>query len=302
MATLKTVTKPASRPAPQQTQAKAPASKNLPATQEASGPPAALLDLYEQHAGKGVSKDQADNLVPLIYVLQAQSPQVLSRNEKYIEGAVAGDIWLRQAPDPIVKAEEGCLVQPVYFSKCWIEWIDRDSGGGFVQRHAELPSDAERHVDPKNPNKVAYVSRENPTHQYVETREHIVIVHADNGERMPYVIPFSGSGHTVSRAWMTNYNRKRLPSGGTAPSFAYLYRMTTEYRTNNQGEWFVLHFDDHGWVQSAEDIEAAAALYDAFATGKKTVDDGQYSEATGEGMGDGGSYDQGDEGGDDGRP
>jgi hypothetical protein len=38
--------------------------------------PAFLADRIKADAGKGVSSSQADNIVPLIYILQALSPQV----------------------------------------------------------------------------------------------------------------------------------------------------------------------------------------------------------------------------------
>ena len=72
--------------------------------------PAALADMMEKDAGKGVSTAQEDNLVPLIYVLQANSPQVNKRDERYIEGAEPGDFWLRNAPQPIVKGAEGVAI------------------------------------------------------------------------------------------------------------------------------------------------------------------------------------------------
>ena len=72
--------------------------------------PAALAAMMEKDAGKGVSTAQEDNLVPLIYVLQTNSPQVNKRDERYIEGAEPGDLWLRNAPQPIVKGAEGVAI------------------------------------------------------------------------------------------------------------------------------------------------------------------------------------------------
>src|SRR5262249_44679698 len=41
----------------------------------------------EKAANKGLSKDAADNLVPLVYILQKMSPQVEERDPRYIPGA-----------------------------------------------------------------------------------------------------------------------------------------------------------------------------------------------------------------------
>src|SRR4249920_1685670 len=98
-----------------------------------------IKDQAKAHVGKGSSTDQADNIIPLIYVLQGLSPQVNSRNDAYIKDAQAGDIWLRNAPKEIVKGTDGFRFQPVAFRKEWVEWVPRDDGGG---RRGTFPFDA----------------------------------------------------------------------------------------------------------------------------------------------------------------
>lgn len=222
----------------------------------------------DKDVGKGVSTAQEDNLVPLIYVLQAQSPQVNKRNPNYIEGAEASDIWLRNSPDPIVKGDEGIIFQPCFFNKDWIEWVSRDSGGGFVGRHLELPQDAKKIEDPKNPNRVKYV-RPNGN-EIVETRHHVGFAITKNGP-LPYVISFSGSGHTVSRQWMFMMNGAQI-DGQKAPSFAKLYKLTTKERSNTLGTWFSLDVKDHGWVSTEAEYTRGLELHDAFVKGEKKAE------------------------------
>jgi len=233
------------------------------------GVPSILAERMARDAGKGISKDQSDNMVPLIYILQAQSPQVMKRNPQYIEGAEAGSIWLRGIGDPVVNGEEGVLFQPCYFNKDWVEWIPRDAGGGFVGRHPVLPDDAKNVGDPRNPNRVNMM-RPNGN-QLRETRYHAGLVHG-RGAPMPFVIPMSSSGHTTSRSWMFLMNSKQLPGGGTAPSFAQLYRLKTKLRTNAQGEWYAWDVEDEGWVSSIKDYELGNALHDAFDVGAKDAE------------------------------
>src|SRR5215475_3414815 len=87
-------------------------------------------DLSDQYAGMGTSHAADDNLVPLVYILQKQSPQVERQDTRHIKGAEAGDIWLRNSPKEIVKGGEGILFQPCYFTINWIEWVPRERGGG----------------------------------------------------------------------------------------------------------------------------------------------------------------------------
>ena len=169
--------------------------------------------LMEQDAGAGVSTDISDNIVPLVYILQAQSPQVLRQKPEYIKGAEAGNIWPRGEKQVWDGEEEGVEVVPVYFDKVWIEW--RPNRGGFVARHRERPELAEqRALDPQRPDRMSWVL---PSGNIVqESREHAVLVLGKYDNPTPFVIPFSGSNHTASRAWMGLMNRKKTPKGNKA--------------------------------------------------------------------------------------
>jgi hypothetical protein len=199
-----------------------------------------MAQMMMADAGKGVSTAMEDNIVPLVYILQPLSPQVQKKNPEYIEGAEAGQIWFRGS-STIVDGEEGIPVVPCHWSKCWIEW--QPNRGGFVARHADRPADAVLTTDAENPKRKFW--RRPNGNIVVETREHVVLV-LDVFERpMPFVIPMSGSGHGSSRAWMSKMNSKFIPnSDQKAPSYGYIYRMKLQYRTNDQGEWYMWDVHD----------------------------------------------------------
>lgn len=203
-----------------------------------------LDEMMNQDAGRGTSQDMSDNIVPLIYILQALSPQVVKGAPQYLgKEAVPGAIWPRGTKD-IIDGEEGILVQPVHFSKCWIEWLpDR---GGFVARHLTRPAEAVQQEDPKKPEKKIWVMPSGNTVN--ESREHVVLVHGVYDKPVPFVIPMSGSQHSSSRGWMRLMNKKFAPNGEIAPAYAYLYIMRTTHRTNGKDNWF-------GWdiVDAGED-------------------------------------------------
>jgi len=227
-------------------------------------------ELLDQYSGQGVSKAQEDNLVPLIYILQKQSPQVEKRDPRYVEGAEPADIWLRNAPNPIVKGEQGILFQPCYFTVDWVEWVPRDKGGGFVTRYPEPPADVSKRVDPQNPNRIKYL-RPNGN-EVMQTRNHVGYVQTgDGGTPMPFVIPMTSSGHTVSRQWMTDMNRKTTASGKTAPSFGYWYRLKTVMRQNQLGAWYTWEVKEEGRA-SDDDVRRGAELFMAFDAGTKQVE------------------------------
>lgn len=245
-------------------------------------------EFTDADAGAGVSTDQADNQVPLIYVLQANSPQVnRHKPETYVPNAEPGDIWLKGAPEPIVKGgtdREGFLFQPVYFSRCVNEWIPRNpdgSGGGFVKRHntveakfipgaqeVEIPGDK-----PGDKPRKKFMNADR-THEYIETREHAGFAVPEEGPPIPYIIALSSTGHQTSREWMPLMNRKLLPGNKKAPSWACLYRVQSRLRSRGAQSWFMLQVTDAGprgtpaWVDK-EGYLRGKALYEAFASGSK---------------------------------
>jgi hypothetical protein len=257
-----------------------------------------------QSTGLGTSTASEDNLVPLVYVLQSNSPQAMRGDPQYIDGAEAGCVWLRNSGLPPVSGEDGILVQPCHFYKDVVEWIPRKQGGGFVARHSPQNGEsvpellerlgAERVEDEENPSRIRY--RNEAGNDLIETRYHVVRIFLEDGARLPYVIPMTGTGHSTSRGWMFAMNSKRLPSGQKADSFLCLYRLRTKFRTNAQGSWYAWDIEGHDdpetghWVPTAEDVEAGAAMHSAFATGAKgaetpvgrEADEGADAEAGGD--------------------
>ncbi len=169
--------------------------------------PAFLAEAAERDAGKGVSTAAEDNIIPLVYVLQANSPQCNKRGPEYVEGAVDGAIWLRGSGRPAIDGDVGILVQPCYFFRNFIEWrLPR--GNGIAAVHQTMPADAVEKPNPENPKKTLLMLP-NGNH-VVEVRNHIVRVFLPDGTVLPYSIPFSSTGHTVSRGWMNLLNNKHL--------------------------------------------------------------------------------------------
>lgn len=240
-----------------------------------------LNEEIAKDTGKGLSTDRADNIVPLLYVLDAKSPQVNKRNENYVEGAEAGDIWLRGTG--IIKGMVGTVFQPCHFSKDWVEWVPRDDGGGLVGRYAERPKEAIEEHDADNPNIVRYKMPNG--NELKETRYHVGIVYTkvnvvrgrlviEEGCRiLPYVLPLTGTGHTVSRQLMFMMNSKTMPNGDRIPSFAFMYKLKTKARKNKKGEWFLADFSDLGPVPSRVEYTRGRELHEDFTRGDKVIEE-----------------------------
>jgi hypothetical protein len=225
--------------------------------------PDELLEVTAEHAGMGVSFKQEDQLLPLIYVLQTNSPIVDKRGDTYIEGAEPGHFWLRNALDPIKNGEVGIIAIPCEMTRTWIEWLP--NRGGFVARHDKPPADMETQMVRGDDGREKPVLTRRDTGNIIQdTREFFLLV--DGG---PYVLPCTGTKHTFARQWNTFYMQFKHPkTGAVMPAFSRKYRLTTIPASNAIGKWFALKFQDEGFVTRAE-FDAGLALCQAVRKGEK---------------------------------
>src|SRR5262245_15239785 len=80
-----------------------------------------LLSLLEQHAGEGVSRERADNLVPNILIAQSLSPFVTDGRAK------AGDFFF-PTTGAAISGSEGIWFQPAWHGDMWLAFKPRQGG------------------------------------------------------------------------------------------------------------------------------------------------------------------------------
>jgi hypothetical protein len=197
-----------------------------------------LRERMRRDAGRGVSTKASDNLVPLVQVLQPLSPQVLRKNQNYINGANPGDFLIKTMPEPIISGEEGFYFQPAGMYQEWVEWVPRDQGGGFVNRYdynggTPPKGSKEKPHDPESRRPQGYSMGKN---DLIDTR-YVPGYMWQDGQSTPLVIPFTSTGHAVARGWMTKQTHLQQ-EGGILPAFSAVYHVTTKGAKNNKGEWF----------------------------------------------------------------
>lgn len=259
------------------------APTNALTTTQAGGVPAFMNEV--DMTGKGVSNDAADKLIPMARVLQPLSPQVMNGNPAQIVGALAGDILIKNAPKPLIKGAAGIMFQSCFFHKDVVEWKPRGQGGGggggFVKRWdyetAEEVPDAEERPDPRDPSKKIWVNKTSGN-WLVETRYHVGYIITPDDAPMPCYIPFSSTGHSVSKTWMFNMSLKRI-NGKNADCFAVYYLLKTKQRTRGDQTWFVFDPMDAGppdasgqpttfWVPTKADYDRGLELAKALEAGE----------------------------------
>jgi len=94
---------------------------------------------YGTQTGEGFEGTTGDELaIPWLNILQSNSPQV---EDKTIKGAETGRLHNSQTNELYGGyGQPGLIVVPVKREQSFVEWIDREKGGGFVARH-EVDSD-----------------------------------------------------------------------------------------------------------------------------------------------------------------
>ncbi len=197
---------------------------------------------YGDDAGQGFeNQDMSDRKLPIIELLQSNSPEVAESK---------GKIWAGMFRNTVT----GEVYEEVYFvpavtDHCWTEWIPRDDGGGFRGRHrkdAKIVADAITRNDGRAIGKLAVpqppdpkTQKPQPNHELVESFEiYGILYDAKTNEVLGFaMIPFVSTKIKVYRAWnpaIGNFaptiNGKKL-APGQVPIFAHRVKMTSESET-----------------------------------------------------------------------
>jgi len=205
-------------------------------TPENNGLPAELEQLVQQDSGMGVSDNFADQLTPIVSVLQVNSPQCDIRGADYVIDAMPGKFWLRTSSPPIREWLDCICCGMLHVITEW-----QPDRAGFVGRHAALPDDVEITVDSSS-GRHSYVRR-GSRNVLLDTRETYFAI-----DGMLHMFPAVGTKHTVVRALETFFNGQRNPkTGAVLPSFAHRLRLTTTPRSNAKGKWYDVRFEKIGW-------------------------------------------------------
>lgn len=194
--------------------------------------PADFLSEIEADAGSGVQMTMQDAAVPYLYILQSNSPQVNEDHAMYVAGAKAGMFYNNVSTEVFDGREEGVVVIPCGYERKYVEWVDRDAGGGYVADHdvngpimSETTPDDRGRPRLKNGNLI------------VETTYHYVfMLNPTEGNWERIIIPMKSTALKKSRRWNTALMSTVIP--GTqkqAPRWLFPYRLKTvkEQRDNN---------------------------------------------------------------------
>lgn len=190
---------------------------------------------FEQFAGGGFTEVTTEDLaIPFIRVLAQLSPEVNKRDGKYVQGAEAGMLYntvLGKAYD----GEQGVLVVPCHYSKRFLEWRPRQSGGGFVASYT--PEEAAKLRTTRNDRNEDILPNGNlltPTAQFF-----VLFIH-DEGVQ-PSLLSMTSTQLKKARKWLTQMQAMTAKGKNgvyTLPMFSHVYRVKTVAESNDKGDWF----------------------------------------------------------------
>ncbi len=91
---------------------------------------------YGEDAGVGVDDiDRSEMAIPFIGILQSNSPEIQPIKKGGLEGAELG-MLINTVTKEVVDGDVGIPFVACFKTHEYIEWVPRDSGGGFVAVHA----------------------------------------------------------------------------------------------------------------------------------------------------------------------
>lgn len=228
-------------------------------------------------AGAGSENVSAENMaIPIICILQGNSPQVKKSDPKYIPGSTEGDLY-NNVTNQVYKGEDGIRVVPCFFEKVFIEW--RPNRGGFVAAHgADTPlRDQVRMVKNAEGKEVATLPNGNVL---TETDQHYVVVLKADGGFEAAVIPMSSTALKVSRTWNTLLNQAHKELGGKQikpARFFWVYKLLTVGRQKDTYSWSTWAVRADG--ENLSHYAVAKALYEGVKGGSVRVKQEQGDEA-----------------------
>ena len=212
---------------------------------------ALATNIFEADANQGAQNIAQDDLaLPFLKVLGQLSPEINSRDAKYIKGAQPGMI-LNTVTGDYYDGEKGINVLPVFYKRQYIEWQDRGASMGAPVAIHEVDSDLLSKVTRDKSNKDRL-----PNGNYLEnTASHFVVVLGETPTTA--LISMKATQLKISRKWNSMMMGLKMQGKNgmfTPPTYSHIYKLKTVQQSNDKGTWF-------GWDVSRVGPISDAGIY-----------------------------------------
>jgi hypothetical protein len=196
---------------------------------------AVATTMFEADANAGSQNiSQEDLALPFLKVLGQLSPEINTRDAKYIKGTQPGMI-LNTVTGEYYDGEKGIQVLPVFYKRQYIEWQDRGESMGAPVAIHEVNSDLLSKVTRDKSNKDRL-----PNGNYLEnTASHFVVLLGKTPTTA--LISMKATQLKVSRKWnsiMMGIKMQGKNGLFTPPTYSHIYKLKTVQMSNDKGTWF----------------------------------------------------------------
>lgn len=227
---------------------------------------------YGADAGSGYeNQSNKDISIPFLNVLQSNSPIVAEEDSKARPGMLMNSVT-----QELFSGKDGIPFVPVTTRHSFVEWVPRDSGGGYVGEYAiDAPEVAKARANSSGLGKLKLDNG----NDLIETFTIIGLQLTEEGDIAgPMIVSNTSTKIKPYKGLMTRLRTYLHPAPGgrkvQPPLFAHKVRIATFKDKNNKGEFFNFAFtplngDVAGSLTAPNSpiMEAARELKTAFETG-----------------------------------
>ena len=214
-------------------------------------------------AGSGLENVTPEDLIiPQLKLVQTNSP-IVDRNEgAYIEGAKVGDI-VNSVTGEFYDGDKGVQVIPVAYRRVFLEFVDREMGGGLVQIH-------------DNPSILSKTTRSEKGQDVLEggnciqtTANHYILI-IEGDKATPVMLAMSSTQLKKSRRWNSIMAGIRITgkdgNSFVPASYSHMYSLSSSPEKNNKGSWYGWRIDLVGRLEDLNAYNQAKAFAQSVST------------------------------------
>jgi len=210
---------------------------------------------FSAEAGAGLENVTPKDVgIPFIMVAQKGSDQCNENKVRYISGCKPGDL-VDNLTNSIVGTNDNPLIfLPAKYHRLYCEWVPNEKGGGFRGMRSDIPEDATQHgakLILPNGNELA------------DTAYFLGVVEKE-GSLKNCVITMDSTDLKESRQWMSLITSIKLTakdgSKYTPPIYSHKYKVSTQYKENEKGNWWGFKVENAGRVDSLPMLEEARKI------------------------------------------
>jgi hypothetical protein len=197
----------------------------------------------EEYSGTGFGEVGAEDLsIPFLRILAQLSPQVNKQDGAYVPGAEAG-MMFNTVLNEVYDGEKGIQVVPCHYNRRFVEWKQREQGGGYVGSY--LPDDPIKDTTTQNERGQDMLPNGNiltNTSQFF-----VLMLHPQFGAQR-VLMTMSSTQLKKGRKWLTQAQSMTAKGKNgiyVLPLMSQVYTVKTTPEKNDKGNWF-------GWDISRE--------------------------------------------------